>query len=113
MIYGCGPKAAVDLLSGDDVIRFDTCADICTGNRLSTALATAASINRPFKNEQARRIACLIRCLAERHEKNSEDAELRELGREYRRVAPREVIDLDRQESRWQGFSRLGTCDGS
>src|SRR5689334_10354260 len=101
-IYGRGPKAAVDLrLSDGELISFDAYADICAGSRLSTVLATTASINRAFTNEQARRIACLIRWLAERYDENTEDAELLDLGREYRRVAPREVIDLDAQASRW------------
>ena len=111
-IYGRGPKAAVDLrLVGGETISFEAYADICTGSRLSTMLATTASVNRGFTNEQARRVACLIRWLAERHEQNSEDADLLELGREYRRVAPREVIELDVQSSRWRGFSALSVRD--
>jgi hypothetical protein len=111
-IYGRGPKATVDLrLAGGEVIGFDSYADICNGTRLSAVLATTASVNQPFKSEDARRIACLVRWLAERHEEDAEDEALVELGREYRRVAPREVIDLDMQADRWRGFSLLSTRD--
>jgi hypothetical protein len=111
-IYGRGPKAAVDLrLSGGEVVSFDTYSDVCAGSRLSAVLATTVGINRPFRNDEARRVACLIRWLAERHEEGSEDAELLDLAREYLRVARRIEVDFGAQLSRWQGFSELAACD--
>jgi hypothetical protein len=93
------------------VVGFDSYNDVCTGSRLSAVLATTVGINRPFNNNDARRVACLIRWLAERHEEGSEDAELLDLAREYLRVVRHIEVDFGEQASRWRGFSELASCD--